>query len=146
PRGRTRVADVVGGEYLAHAVGRGLLVAGVDLREQLARADLVPALAAADDADGVVDRVLLRPAARAQVQGRPADLDGPEPRHVPGVRRLHLRDEGRTREHVLARVSALRADPAFVRADGRAVAEPRLRAPQSLGFVAGGVGGRRPVR
>src|SRR5207253_10532961 len=90
--------------------------------ERLAGGHLVPALAQADDADGVVDRVLLGAAPRAEVECGQADGDRPQPGDEAGVRRGHLRYDGRPRESRLVRIAALDSHPALV---GRACAAVR---------------------
>ncbi len=94
----------------------------------------------------MVDRVFLRAASGAEVERGEADLDGSEPRHVPGARCLDLRHDGRARQDVLARVPALGADPALVRVDRGAVHECRLRAAAAFGFVDVEIGEREQAR
>ena len=59
---RTGVADLVGAEHGLGCYRGGFLVADMDICQHLPRLDRLPALRAADDANRVVDRVVLRPA------------------------------------------------------------------------------------
>src|ERR1700730_1814326 len=61
-------------------------VAGVDLGERLALVDGVGALLQANDADGVVDRILLGPTTGAEMQRGEPDRERREPLDVPAPR------------------------------------------------------------
>ena len=133
-RGR-RVAELVRGQHLGRGLVRRAVVARVHLGQRLARPDRVAALAQADDADRVVDRVVLRPPARAEVERGVADRDRAEARDVPGrgaVDRAHDRSASAARPR---RVAALRLDPAARRRDGGAVRDRRLGARAPFGLV-----------
>src|SRR5207237_182755 len=75
---RSLVCDLVGSEDL---VGRGRgarLVARVDLGKRVSGRERVAMLLETEDADGVVDLVVLIAAPRTKVQSGVADLNGPE--------------------------------------------------------------------
>src|SRR5581483_1719467 len=99
-------------------LGRGLLggrlVAGVDLRERLAVVDAVAALLEADDADRVVDRVVLRGSARAEVERGDSDRARGDRLDRPRARGENLAHERRLRQRGEVGVAALRVDPAVV--------------------------------
>ena len=86
PRTRSLGVDPVGRRNLRRRGACRALVAGVDFREGCPFLDGVAALAQAPDADGVVDRVVLRRAACAEPKGREADRAGAELRDVPVAR------------------------------------------------------------
>ena len=78
PLRRRLIGDLVrSAKFDRGLVGSGLRC-GVDLGERLAGRHPVPALAEAEDPNGVVDRVVLGAAACAQVQRRLADRDRAE--------------------------------------------------------------------
>src|SRR3954454_306210 len=62
----------------------------MDLGERLACGDRLPALAQADDSDGVVDRLPGDLPPRAQLHGRDGDLPRPKPVDVASCRRYNL--------------------------------------------------------
>src|SRR4051794_15472717 len=66
-RWRGLVAELVRGEHLGRCLRGGSLVPCVNLRQDVTRGNLVAALGAAQDPDRIVDRVLLRPPAGAQM-------------------------------------------------------------------------------
>jgi hypothetical protein len=70
---------------------------------------------AADDADGVVDPVVLRSPSAAELEGRDSDRQRGETRDDAVALGHDLAQDGRSREHVRIRVAALCADPALVR-------------------------------
>jgi len=117
----------------------------VDLGERLARLDRVAALLEADDADRVIDLVVLRVPARAQMERREPDRQRGEPLHVAGSDSGNLTDHRRPRQRVLVGIAALRAHPALVRGDGRAVRDGLLRESPPLGAVDVEVGEREQV-
>src|ERR1700730_16189231 len=82
-------------------------VAGVDLGERLALVDGVGALLGADDADGVVDRILLGPTTGAEMQRGEPDRERCEPLDVPAPRCEYLADEARPRQCSLVGVADL---------------------------------------
>src|SRR3954452_6650833 len=144
--GRRLVRDRVGGTELDLRLRRRGLGRRVDLGEWLPAADAVAALAQAEDPDAVVDRVVFGPAAGAKVQRRLADRDGTERVHVARSVGEHLLPDGRRRQHVLRRVAALRADPALVRLEGRAVGDRLHRPDAALLLVDPEVGDREQPR
>ena len=116
------------------------------LGQRLALLDGVTALGEADDADRVVDRVLLRPPAGAEMQGGVADRDRAEPADEPRRRRRHVAHDRRRRQRALVRRAALRLDPATPRGVGRAVGDGRLGAAPPFGVVDPEVGQREQAR
>ena len=116
-----------------HRLRPARLVARVHLGEDVALGDARAALGVADDADGVVDLVALGAAAGAEMERGDADVDRAEPRH--GARVASARDgehDRRPRQHVRIGVAALRADPALVDGERRAVRDGSLRAAPPL--------------
>ena len=97
--------------------------------EHLARFDRLTALRTADDADRVVDRVLLRAPPAAELEARDPDRKRGEPRHDAGVRSHDLTDDGSARERIEVGIAALRADPLLVLLARRAVGH---RLPRTL--------------
>ena len=75
-RARLFVAYLVGGEHGGGRDAGRAVVASVDLGEDRPVCDAVAALRVADDADGVVDRVGLGPAACAELERSDADREG----------------------------------------------------------------------
>ena len=117
----------------AAASSRARLVARVDLGERLAVLDRVAALLQADDADRVVDRVVLLAPAGAEVERRDADAQRAEPRARSPPRGANTsRTSGAFGSAASSRVAALRADPALVGRVRRAVGDGRLRAAPRL--------------
>src|SRR6266511_4730146 len=147
---RTRLGrlgpELVGGQDLFCSARGWLLVAGVDLRERLAALDRIAALLQADDADRVVDLVLLARAPGTQVQRRETDRKRPQLAHVAAVGRLDVADDGRPLERLLARVAALRTDPALVRRDRGPVGDYRFRTPSTFVLVDAEIREREQVR
>src|SRR5712691_5725970 len=125
---RRLVGEVIGGRELPGGLVGGLLASRVDLGQRLALGDPVSGLAQADDADGVVDLVLLGAPPRAEVKRGLPDANGAELRDVPAARSGELADDRRLRERVLIRIATLGPDPALVRLDGRAVCDRLLGA------------------
>src|SRR5437763_336051 len=107
----------------------------VDLGERLACSYRLPALAQADDADCVVDRLPGDLPARAQLHGRDGDLPRPKLVDVAARRRDNLAHDGRRRKPSRIGVAALRPHPAVVGREGRTVSERRLRAAPTLVLV-----------
>ena len=143
------VAELVGGEH----VGRGLCRRSPrrgrgSRRERLARLDGVAALLEADDADRVVDRV--RPSSAGRRRGgarRSPTRDRAERVHRARARgACTWRTTGALRQRAEVGVAALRADPALVRRERRAVGDGRLGAAPSLRLVDAEVGEREQVR
>ena len=126
------VADLVRREHLPDGLVRACVVARVHLREDVARRDLGPALDAADDADGVVDRVLLRAASGPEMERGVADLNRAQPNDRAGSRRLDLAHDGSARQRRRIGIAALRADPTLVELERRAVGDRRLGARAGL--------------
>ena len=114
----------------------------MDLCERLAGCDAVTTLAEADDPDGVVDDVFLRPPPGAEAEGGLADRDGTELGHVALAVRGQLVDDGCRRQCALARIAALRADPALVRREGGPVGDGLHRAHAALLLVDPEIGDR----
>ena len=73
------VAQLVGREHGLDRLRAAGVVARVHLGENVAGRHAGAALQAADDPDGVVDRVLLRPPARTEVERRDPDRDCSQP-------------------------------------------------------------------
>ena len=123
-RGR-RVTD---GERGADAVGGALgarRVARVDHGERAgARADLLPQLGDVDEPDRVVDRVVLAPAAAAELQHRDAGLADVDGGDVAGRGREHL-ERVRGARQVAVRVVEQVGRPAERGAGARRSARPR---------------------
>src|SRR5205823_11203967 len=82
-RSRGLVCEDVGCADVRDRPRRRILVPGVHLGERLALSDGLAPLAEATDADGVVDRIVLRPPAGAEVKGCDADRGGAERFDVP---------------------------------------------------------------
>src|SRR5438445_3437 len=74
-------------------LGRGGVVPCVDLGERLALGHGVAPFPAADDADRVVDRVLLGAPSRTEAERRDPDRERSESRDVPAARSEHLVDD-----------------------------------------------------
>ena len=104
------------------------VVARVDLGERLALLDGVAPLREAEDADGVVDRVLLRPPSGAELERRAADAErGDALRRTRRGRRSAPSRDRRVREHLQRGVAALGRDPALVRRERGPVVDRALR-------------------
>src|SRR5207247_1198618 len=86
----------------------------------------------ADDADSVVDLVLLRPSPGAELERGDADADCAERNDSAVGGSLHRPHDRRPRQRVEARIPALRANPAFVELVRRAVRDRGLRPTTTL--------------
>src|SRR5262249_60560642 len=82
---RRLVSDLVRLENLVGRNGSARLVTREHLGEDVSRGDLVPVLLVADNADRVVDRVVLVATPGAEVKRRVADLNGPHRANVAGL-------------------------------------------------------------
>ena len=88
-------AIVVGGEHRLGGRCRRRLVPRVHLGEVVAREHRVAALREAEDADGVVDRVGLRPPAGAELERGDAHRERADAGHDAVARRRHGAPHGR---------------------------------------------------
>jgi hypothetical protein len=107
----------------------------MDFRESFARADAVATLLQADDADRVIDRVLLRTASCAETQRGVPDADCADTSNVPILLGPRLVHGLRSRKSRLGWVAALGRDPALVGPKRRAVRQRLLRARTRLDLV-----------
>jgi hypothetical protein len=108
----------------------GSIGRGMDLRQRLAGSYPVPALAEADDADRVVDRVVLRPAPGAEMERSLPDGDRPQRGDVAVAIRCDLEERRRRRQRVFGRVAVPCADSAFGQFERQPVGD-RLRGPHA---------------
>ena len=131
-RGRL-VAELVGREDRLDRLRPARLVAGVDLGQQVTLLDARTALDVADDADRVVDLVLLGPPARAEVErGHPDSRSRPASSTEPARGAFTGEDDRRLRQRGRVGIAALRADPALVDVQRRAVRDRGLGARAAL--------------
>ncbi len=118
----------------------------MDLCEDVAGGDLISALHPADDADCVVDLVVFRLAAGAEVHCSYTDCDRAKARHDAVRRREDRPDDRSCGKRLLVRVASLRGDPAFPDLRGGTVRDGSLRPPPALRLVHAEVGERKQVR
>src|SRR5262245_29372570 len=126
PPRRRLVAELVGGCDLAHRGSSARLIARMDLGQHVALRDDVAALAHADDADGVIDVVVLRPPAGAEAERRIADLHRSQPHDRAPALGDHLANDGCLLERAFVRRPTLRLEPAAPGGLGRAVRDGGL--------------------
>src|SRR5687768_5844232 len=93
------------------------------------------ALAKADDADRVVDRIVLRPPPGAESERCDPNAHGAETADGARSRRRDLADDRSPREGGLVRLAALGRDPAIVRRERGAVCERSLCAAPAFCLV-----------
>ena len=116
---------------------RGCVVASVDLGEDVTVRDRVTALGTADHADRVIDVVGLRASAGAELERRDGDGEGAETRDDAVSVSEDVADDGCARQRGRIGVATLRADPALVHRQSRAVRDGRLgSAPPFVGVDA----------
>src|ERR671922_39062 len=140
PRSRRLGVEAIRRGDLGHRGVRRALVPRVHLGEGLASRDGIASLAQTANADGVVDRVILRAPSRTEPERSEPDGDRAELRYVPVARSRHLADHRRCGKHALVGIPSLRADPALVGGDGTAVGESGLGAAAPLRLVEAEVG------
>jgi hypothetical protein len=99
----------------------------VHVGEDVSGSDDVPTLRVTDDADRMVDGVLLRAAPRAQLESGVPDGERPEANDYAVVGRNHLPHDRSRGEHRRIGIASLCANPALVRGRGRAVLDGVLR-------------------
>src|SRR6476661_5010190 len=102
------------------------------LGEDFARCHGVAALLEAENADGVVDGVVLRLSSRTKAKSCHPDVDRAERAHVSRRRRDDLAHDGRRGERGLSWVATLRGDPALVHCECSAVLDRRCGTGASL--------------
>ncbi len=132
-----------------HLVARGSrrrVVARMDIGEHIAYRDDIAPLCVADDADRVVDLVVLRHPPGAEMHGGVPDGHGAEPLDDAVARRRHLPHDGRAGERALGWIAALGSDPAIPRRARRPVGHRLFGAPPALRLVDAEVGEREQVR
>ena len=113
--------------------------------EHLAGADGIAPLPAADDADCVVDRVVLRPAAGSEMERSTPDGDRAEARDVARPRRFDVRDDACLRESILPRAPPCAAIQRSYRSRAGPVRDGCVGAPAALVLVDPQVGqGQQP--
>src|SRR5919108_4912274 len=139
-------ADAVAVPDLRNGPRRRGLIGRVHLGQRLAGLDAVAALRQADDADRVVDDVLLARAAGPEVERREADARGRDGLDVPVRLRGYRGDDRRLREHVPRGLAPLRPNPAVVALAGLPARKRRLGQPASSFLVHSQVGEREQVR
>ena len=140
------VSDLVRAEHgRDRRLGRRL-VPRMDVREHLAGLDRLTPLRAADDADGVIDLVVLRATTAAELEARDADRERREARDDARPRRHDLANDGRPRQRVEVGISALGANPALVHLASRPVGQRLLRSSATFDGVDAEIGQRQKPR
>ena len=87
----------------------------MDVGEQMAAANGLSALHMTHDPDGVVDRVVLRPAPAAELERRDSHVEGSKTRHDTVARSAHLAYDRRAWQAREIGIPALRTNPPLVR-------------------------------
>ncbi len=118
------------------------LVTRVDLGQRLAVFDQISSLREAPDPDGMVDRVLLRPPSRAELERHAADAERGDACDEPCSIGGQLRAHGCLAEHVERGVAALCCDPALVRGESGPVLDCSLGPARALVGVDAEIGER----